>query len=161
MTESQRFLLVPWLWPHVSPVPMGSHGQGSSHVLGTGVARSRAVAPVWALVLLSHRKCRMSQLSDQLELPPLTHTNWVSWSFLPMGNSSADWQCCCKCFCVRPWLTVPLLTTAQWAVCWLNALLSPILIFRRLWFGGEMIPEYTFHKPELLSLWCCEYTKSR
>lgn len=54
------------------PRSCGSHGQGSSQVLEMGVASSRAIASVWALVLLSRRKCRSSQRGDQLELPPFT-----------------------------------------------------------------------------------------
>ena len=95
MWRSQRFLLIPSLWPHVSPVLTDRR---SSHVLETGVASSRPIASVWALVSLSHLKCRASQLGGQLRLPPLhtqTEFHEVSclWQILLQTDSAVANAC--------------------------------------------------------------------
>ena len=67
-------------------------------MLETGVASSRPIASVWALVSLSHWKCRASQPGGQLGLPPLhTQTEFHEVSCLwqiPLQTDSAVANAC-------------------------------------------------------------------
>lgn len=148
---SQSFLLVPCLWPHVSPVSICSHGQGSSCVLEAEVASTelRLLCGLWCYGAIRNA-------GRQSWVVSLGYFLWYTQTELHMVSYlceiSLHNDCCCKCLCLCSELIAPLDWTWE---------LSPTPIFRWSWFDGEMIPEYILHKQEYLSLWCCEYTNSK